>query len=394
MNHSKLKSHYWKFAFAGYGCLLIGLGINRFAYTPLIPALISQGWLTTSGASYVGAINFLGYFLGAYLGQRATLYFPISKLVKISLIVSIVALALSAINFGYLWFTIWRFILGLTGALLMVLTPSAILKNIPLDFRSRSNGLMFSGIGTGIIISGFFLPYFAMNINISAAWLAGCVIAVFITFFSWSSISKQTPSVSIAIPSEKSDHPREFLLFTIAYSLFAIGVIPHTLFLVDYVHQQLGFNEVTSGLFWVLYGVGAIIGPFFSGFITDEIGIYKSLVGSYIISCIGIIMILFNHITIFYITSSFIMGLILPTIVGLTSARILEIFGAEAHPKFWGKITLYFAISQVIGAYIMSYILHLGYDYTFCFMISAIALICSLIVISFAKNKKNISSSY
>lgn len=383
-----MKSPYWQFAFAGFGCLLIGLGVNRFAYTPLIPALISQGWLTKSSASYLGTINFFGYFLGAYFGQWATRYFPISKLIKANLIISIVSLAFSAMNLGNVWFALWRFILGLTGALLIVLTPSAILKNIPVTFRGRASGLIFSGIGAGIIISGFCLPYIAMNMNVSAAWLAGCMIAIFTAFISWPSISKQTPSTNLITSSEKPDHSRAFLLLNIAYGLFAIGVIPHTLFLVDYVHQELGFNQVTSGLFWVLYGIGAVIGPFFAGFITDEIGIYKSLIGAYVISCIGIVLVLYNHITILYILSAFSMGLILPTIVGLTSARILEIVGTESHPQFWGKATLYFAISQVVGAYIMSSILHLGYDYTVCFSISAIALIFSLIIVIFAKDKK------
>lgn len=137
-----------------------------------------------------------------------------------------------------------------------------------------------------------------------------------------------------------------------------------------------------------MYGIGAAIGPFFAGFISDEIGIYKSLIGAYVICCIGIIMVLYNHITLLYILSSFSMGIILPTIVGLTSARILEIVGTETHPQFWGKATLYFAISQVIGAYIMSTILHLGYTYTLCFLISALALFSSLIIVIFAKDKK------
>jgi predicted MFS family arabinose efflux permease len=387
--NQEAESSYWRFAFAGFGCLLIGLGINRFAYTPLIPSLIHQGWLTKSGASYLGAINFIGYFLGAYLGQRITRYFSISKLIKVNLIVSVITLALSAIHLGYIWFAICRFILGMTGALLMVLTPSAILKNLPNTFHGRASGLMFSGMGAGIIISGFFLPYFAIYFNVSAAWLVGCVIGIIIMVLCWSSLSIQAPVTSVTpVILKKSSHSREFLLLNIAYGFFAIGVIPHTLFLVDYVHQQLGLSEVISGLFWALYGLGAVIGPFFIGFITEKIGVQKSLVGSYVISCIGIVMVLYNHIPILYISSSLIMGVILPTIVGLTSARVLEISGIETHPRFWGSATLFFALSQAIGAYIMSYILHLGYDYTVCFLISAIALICSLIIIIFAKKNK------
>ena len=44
---------------------LVGIGLARFAYTPLIPALISAGWFSPSQAAYLGAANFAGYLAGA-----------------------------------------------------------------------------------------------------------------------------------------------------------------------------------------------------------------------------------------------------------------------------------------------------------------------------------------
>ena len=44
---------------------LAGIGIARFAYTPLLPAIIQEGWFTASQGAYLGAANLLGYFIGA-----------------------------------------------------------------------------------------------------------------------------------------------------------------------------------------------------------------------------------------------------------------------------------------------------------------------------------------
>ena len=49
---------------------LVGIGLARFGYTPLIPALISANWFTPSAAVYLGAANLAGYLAGA-LGVRA-----------------------------------------------------------------------------------------------------------------------------------------------------------------------------------------------------------------------------------------------------------------------------------------------------------------------------------
>ena len=44
-----------------------GIGLARFAYTPLLPALVDGNWFSTSQAAYLGAANLAGYLAGAVL---------------------------------------------------------------------------------------------------------------------------------------------------------------------------------------------------------------------------------------------------------------------------------------------------------------------------------------
>ena len=50
---------------AAFCAVLVGLGLARFAYTPLIPALIDAQWFTPAQAAYLGAANLAGYLAGA-----------------------------------------------------------------------------------------------------------------------------------------------------------------------------------------------------------------------------------------------------------------------------------------------------------------------------------------
>src|SRR6478736_7544651 len=65
----------WLSAAAGLCASLVGLGLARFAYTPLIPALIAAKWFSPAEAVYLGAANLAGYLAGALiareLGRRA-----------------------------------------------------------------------------------------------------------------------------------------------------------------------------------------------------------------------------------------------------------------------------------------------------------------------------------
>jgi hypothetical protein len=61
-------------ALAGFAALLVGVGIGRFAYTPLLPAHVAAGWLDPGGAALVGsALLAVGGALAAVFalaGQR------------------------------------------------------------------------------------------------------------------------------------------------------------------------------------------------------------------------------------------------------------------------------------------------------------------------------------
>ena len=65
----------WLSAVAGLCASLVGLGLARFAYTPLIPALIAAKWFSPADGVYLGAANLAGYLAGALvargLGARA-----------------------------------------------------------------------------------------------------------------------------------------------------------------------------------------------------------------------------------------------------------------------------------------------------------------------------------
>ena len=60
----------WRGTLAGVCATLVGIGLARFAYTPLIPPLITEGWFAPSQAAYLGAANLAGYLAGALLARR------------------------------------------------------------------------------------------------------------------------------------------------------------------------------------------------------------------------------------------------------------------------------------------------------------------------------------
>ena len=53
-----------RISIAAAATLLLGMGLGRFSYAPMVPALIGAGALSADEAGWVGALNLAGYMLG------------------------------------------------------------------------------------------------------------------------------------------------------------------------------------------------------------------------------------------------------------------------------------------------------------------------------------------
>src|SRR6476619_6984835 len=104
----------WLSAAAGLSASLVGLGLARFAYTPLIPALIAAKWFSPADAIYLGAANLAGYLAGALvarqLGARAG---AIGTLRAMMALASLCCFACS-VPVSFVWFFAWRFLAGMS----------------------------------------------------------------------------------------------------------------------------------------------------------------------------------------------------------------------------------------------------------------------------------------
>jgi MFS family permease len=130
----------WLSAMAGLCASLVGLGLARFAYTPLIPALIAAKWFSPAEAVYLGAANLAGYLAGALiareLGSRAG---SVRSLRAMMVLASLSAFACS-VPISFIWFFGWRFLTshpareGLSAASSSPASASALRRPAP-SFR-------------------------------------------------------------------------------------------------------------------------------------------------------------------------------------------------------------------------------------------------------------------
>src|SRR5471032_1762756 len=93
----------WRAAWPGLCATLVGVGIGRFSYTPLIPFLIAGGVLSEAEAAYLGAGGVLGYLLGAALAARIAARLGMTAAVRVAFALAALSLAACIPQLGFWW---------------------------------------------------------------------------------------------------------------------------------------------------------------------------------------------------------------------------------------------------------------------------------------------------
>jgi len=174
----------WQPILAGCCATLLGIGLQRFAYGPILPAMVQDGWLAVGPAGMLGGANLAGYLVGAFGAGMVARTFGVVWALRFSMLAAVAGFALCAINGGFLWFLPWRVLAGLTGGVLMVLAGPAVQAVVPAPMRNLASGMVITGVGLGIVVSALLVPAL-LPFGLPAAWLALAVAALILTAVSW-----------------------------------------------------------------------------------------------------------------------------------------------------------------------------------------------------------------
>ena len=337
----------------GLLAVLVGVGLGRFAYTPLLPALVAQDWLSEAQAAYAGAANLAGYLAGALVAQALAARPERIAILNGALVAAAISLIACAWPLGFFWMAPWRFVAGMAGAFVMVLGPATILAATAAQARPRVSGMIFVGVGLGIILSGTLLPAIAAS-GLVVAWLALGITACALTAATW----RLWPRAELpAAPSSAALPGRlTVLLIIIAYASDGIGFVPHTLFLSDFVARGLDQGEFAGGIYWAVFGIGAVVGAPACGLIAGRFGLMPSFIGALLVKAFAVALPLVATQAPVLALSAFLVGALTPGMVALAAGLSAMLAHGPAQARLFGAMTIAFALAQAGGGYLMSWI--------------------------------------
>jgi MFS family permease len=377
----KLNLHYaWIILGAGILVVMGALGLARFGYTVILPAMKEGLGLSYGQMGLLGTGNLLGYLsfslLGGYLASRYG-----TKIVAIlSLSLMTVTLMLTGMAEGFYETLAARIITGIgsAGANLPIMGLVSVWFSPRL--RGLAIGVVGSGSGLGVLATGIFLPGIIREYGADGwrwAWYSLAGLSLGITLIcQW--LLKDSPAekhlaaygtegaaVTPAPIREQAAKTTSTPLdwgkvyknpaiwqLSLVYFAFGFSYITYITFFSAHVMKAGNFSPAEAGRIWSLVGFVSLASGFIWGGISDRIGRRISLC---IVSCLHTLAFaVFALATgwIGFYASALVFGISAWSIPAIVAAFSCDIVGTRLLPAALGAVTVVFSIGQALAPFV------------------------------------------
>lgn len=391
----------WPIALAGLVSLAVAMGIGRFAFTPLLPMMLSDGVIDLPGASWLASANYLGYMLGAifctlqpwiWARLRWLPALAFSSLVRAGL------LATGALTLAMAWphpaaWPALRLAAGVTSAVVFVYTSGWCLSQLSRLGVPSMGGMIYAGPGAGIVVSGLLASAMvARHWTAAAGWVIVGVLAFGLSATVWRIFrggderlkALGTPAPQAAgLPGAAAAHhgPAEMAVLTLAYSLAGFGYIITATFLPVIARAALP-GSAWLDLFWPIFGLGVMTGALLAtrlppGDMRVRLGI------CYAVQALGIFASLWSPSLAGFVVGSLLLGIPFTAITFFGVQEVRRLRPATAS-SYIGLLTAAYGVGQIAGPPLVALLLRhsatTGEGFTLSLEIAASALLAGAVI--------------
>ncbi len=339
-------------AFAGALIIAASMGIGRFAYTPLLPALIETlGW-SVARAGDVASANFFGYLLGAMAATLLVHRPERHSGLLFGLIFSALTTLACALTDSFVLWMLLRFVSGFASAFAMILGTAVVVEVFKRNHRPQLLSTHFAGLSVGIIGSVLIIECAkALNYSVFAQWGVLGVVSVLMFALAWVILAGLKTDVETH--KAKTDKPvsafsnTALLRLIIAYGLMGFGYVVTATFIVT-IARGLQTSAYLEPATWII--VGLVGGPslYVWHFFSKRFNVFLALRLAYAIQATGVVLAGVANSSAGVLLGGALLGgtFMAITSMGFIAARELAT-GYEDKAIAW--MTVSFGIGQLLG---------------------------------------------
>lgn len=389
MQHPMSAAQRWRIQLCGLTALMAAMGIGRFAFTAVLPAMQSDLGFDDRAAGLMASFNLFGYLVGVVLGGRLS-HHRRGLGLRIGLILGVACILLMAPPLDMTVWNVVRFGAGVASGMIFSLSTAFVLESGAAT-GSTGAAVHFSGVGWGIALSGLItqcLPGWQLS------WLCLGTFALALLLPAWTlpGHSHAAMTARPAAPDERTNSGKIlFWLLLAAYSLEGMGYIVSGTFIVR-VLKQAPETAALGSVAWILAGLAAAPSLLLWSLLARRTGPWIALSVAYIAQAIGIVLPLWGGALPGLLSAMLFGG----TFIGIVSLSLS--LAARLRPHQAGQAaafaTALYSVGQILGPLLAG--LTAGKDGDFTLPLSGAALavlasaLLSLLSFAYEKGKGNV----
>ena len=384
---------YIKVTIASFLVILGCLGLGRFAFGMILPNMQESLAISTTQIGFIGTTNFIGYFVGIFFANHLYTKYSTYRLIFATMILQALSMALMTLFTNYLFISLLYSFSGFFSAIANISIMAYMANLIPKEFRGKALGIVVSGSGLAIIISGQVAPYIETLVATSAwksSWLLFSTILALLAFLCQPGIKRHTKHElpEIKISSKRYLFIPSFWKIGILYMVFGLTYSIFVTYFVKAVIDKYEISSSLSGDFWALLGLMSIFSGFIFGIVADRFGAYRSLFFVYILQTLAHLSLVLNFTDGIIWFSAIVFGISVWSIPSLITLLSSLHFDVKRTSQILSLVTVLFGVCQAIGPVAAGYLYDLTNNFNIVFMMTgSITFIASILSIIFSRQK-------
>lgn len=328
----------------------IGLGIARFAYALVLPAMRADlGW-SYADAGWMNTTNAAGYLVGALFAARALAAFGAFRVMVAGVWACIAGLFLCALFRHAVPLNAARLLAGLGGAFAFV-SGGVLAAGVAQRNAAKAAfilGLFYAGAGFGILLSGLAVVVVLDHFDPASwnlAWAALTVISLPLAI----GLHLARGEGSATSPARQS-RPRYRAMgwMLCGYLLFGAGYIAYMTFMIAYV-QGSGQGPAIQALFWTVIGLATMASPWLWTVVLKRLVHGHAFAVLTSVTAIGAVLPLLSDALPMLLASAALFGSAFFAVVAATTAFVRRNLDQAQWASGIGMMTVVFGLGQMFG---------------------------------------------
>jgi len=378
----------WVVLVAGTLAVFAALGLARFGYTVVLPAMQVGLQLDNAQAGALASFNLGGYLAMALVGGALASRFGPRLVICGGLLVVAGGMCLTGTADSFYTAALWRFVTGLGSGAANVAVMGMWSLWFPPEKRGFAAGIAVTGSSFALILVGPLVPQVMARFGADgwrSCWQIYGALSLAVALLCWLAVRNGAPAkkISLATPyaaSEAAVNPSWYRRVYSSVEVWQLGLVyvangfSYIIFMTFFIKHLMaagGYTRAEAGTLFMVMGWASLGCGVIWGTVSDRFGRRPALAIVYLLhagafATFGLAGSLWG-----FIPALVLFGLSAWSIPAIMAATCGDLLGAELASAALGFITLFFGVGQAAGPWVAGFIADRYGSFTPAFLLAA-----------------------